>query len=55
MRRVLQRCAALDVHKKQLTACGRIVGRDGALEELTAEFSNEGQERQIGCLTSTAA
>src|SRR5919204_354507 len=39
MRRVLERCAALDVHKKQLTACARILGQGGELEELTAEFS----------------
>jgi transposase len=39
MRRVLERCAALDVHKKQLTACARILGRGGELEELTAAFS----------------
>jgi transposase len=39
MRRVLERCAALDVHKRQLTACARILGRGGELEELTAEFS----------------
>jgi transposase len=39
MRRVLERCAALDVHKKQLTACARILGQDGELEELTAEVS----------------
>jgi hypothetical protein len=38
MRRVLERCAALDVHKKQLTACARILGQGGELEELTAEF-----------------
>jgi transposase len=39
MRRVLERCAALDVHKKQLTACARILGQGGEPEELTAEFS----------------
>ena len=39
MRRVLERCAALDVHKKQVTACARIPGEGGGLEELTAEFS----------------
>jgi transposase len=39
MRRVLQRCAALDVHKKQLTACARILAQGGELEELTAEVS----------------
>jgi transposase len=39
MRRVLERCAALDVHKKQVTACARILGRGGELEELTAEVS----------------
>jgi len=39
MRRVLERCAALDVHKKQVTACARILGEGGELEELTVEFS----------------
>jgi transposase len=39
MRRVLERCAALDVHKKQLTACARTLGQGGELEDLTAEFS----------------
>jgi len=39
MRRVLERCAALDVHKKQVTACARIFGEGGELEELTVEFS----------------
>jgi transposase len=39
MKRVLERCAALDVHKKQLTACARIAGLGGQFEELTAEFS----------------
>jgi hypothetical protein len=39
MRRVLERCAALDVHKRQLTACARILGQGGELEELTAEVS----------------
>jgi len=39
MRRVLERCAALDVHKKQVTACARIFGEGGELEELTVELS----------------
>ncbi|HME04244.1 MAG TPA: IS110 family transposase [Solirubrobacteraceae bacterium] len=39
MRRVLERCAALDVHKKQVTACARILGEGGELEELTVEFA----------------
>jgi transposase len=39
MRRVLERCAALDVHKKQVTACARMLGQGGELEELTAEVS----------------
>jgi transposase len=36
---MLERCAALDVHKKFVTVCARIVSPDGELEELTAEFS----------------
>jgi transposase len=39
MRRVLERCAALDVHKKQLTACARILAPGGEVEELVVEFS----------------
>jgi transposase len=39
MRRLLERCAALDVHKKQVTACARIIGPHGELEELIVEFS----------------
>ena len=39
MRRVLERCAALDVHKKQVTVCARILGVGGEIEELIAEFS----------------
>jgi transposase len=39
MRRVLEHCAALDVHKKQLTACARVLGPGGELEELTVTFS----------------
>jgi hypothetical protein len=39
MRRILKRCAALDVHKKQVTACARILGPGGEIEELIVEFS----------------
>ena len=39
MRRLLERCAALDVHKKQVTACARLLGQGGELEELVVEFS----------------
>ncbi len=39
MRRMLERCAALDVHKKSVTACARIVTPDGELRELVAEFA----------------
>jgi transposase len=39
MRRVLERCAALNVHKKQVTACARILMEGGELEELVVEFS----------------
>jgi transposase len=38
MRRMLERCAALDVHKKMVSACARIVTEDGAPEEVLAEF-----------------
>ena len=38
MRRMLERCAALDVHKKMVTACARIVKETGELEELVVEF-----------------
>lgn len=39
MKRLLERCAALDVHKKQVTVCVRLLGTGGEVEELMAEFS----------------
>jgi transposase len=39
MRRMLERCAALDVHKKFVTVCARVVTAEGELQELTAEFA----------------
>ena len=39
MRRMLERCAALDVHKARVTACARILGPGGEIEELIVEFS----------------
>jgi transposase len=36
---MLERCAALDVHKKSVTACARLVGPGGEFEELTVEFA----------------
>lgn len=39
MRRLLERCAALDVHKASVTACARILGVGGDVEEVMAEFS----------------
>jgi transposase len=39
MRRLVERCAAIDVHKKQVTVCARILRSGGELEELTAEFA----------------
>jgi hypothetical protein len=36
---MLERCAALDVHKAQVTVCARILGPGGELEELIVEFS----------------
>jgi transposase len=39
MRRMLERCAALDVHKAQVTVCARILGAGGELEEVVVEFS----------------
>jgi transposase len=38
MKRLLDRCAAIDVHKKAVTVCARIVTADGELQELVAEF-----------------
>ena len=35
---MLERCAALDVHKKAVTACARILKPDGEVEELIVEF-----------------
>ena len=39
MKRSLERGAALDVHKKQVTVCVRLLGARGEVEELMAEFS----------------
>ena len=39
MRRLLERCAALDVHKASVTVCARILGPGGEIEEFMAEFS----------------
>jgi hypothetical protein len=35
---MLERCAALDVHQKTVTACARILKDGGELEEVMAEF-----------------
>ena len=39
MERVYERCAALDVHKAQVTACVHVPDRQGKRAELRAEFS----------------
>jgi len=39
MRRMLDCCAALDVHKKAVTVSARVSGIDGSREELMAEFA----------------
>src|SRR6516225_4222723 len=39
MERVYERCAALDVHKAQVTACVHVPDRQGKRTELRAEFS----------------
>jgi transposase len=38
MEKILERCAALDVHKRQVTACARVPDRHGERAELRAEF-----------------
>jgi transposase len=38
MEKILERCAALDVHKRQLSACARVPDRQGERAELQAEF-----------------
>jgi transposase len=38
MEKILERCAALDVHKRQVTACARVPDRKGKRAELRAEF-----------------
>jgi transposase len=37
--RVYERCCALDVHKRRVTACVHVPDRTGARSELRAEFS----------------
>ena len=39
MERMLERCCALDVHKKQVTACVHVPDQEGKRSELRAEFS----------------
>lgn len=39
MERILERCCALDVHKRQVTACVHVPDRAGKRSELRAEFS----------------
>ena len=39
MEQVLERCAGLDVHKAQVTACARVLDRKGKRVEGGAEFS----------------
>jgi hypothetical protein len=39
MERVFERCAALDVHKQQVTACVHVPDQTGARGELRAEFA----------------
>ena len=38
METIFERCAALDVHKEQLTACVRVPARKGRAEQQVAEF-----------------
>ena len=38
MEKLLERCAALDVHKRQVTACAHVPNRRGERAELRAEF-----------------
>ena len=38
METIVQRPAALDVHKEHVTACVRVPGRDGGREQQVAEF-----------------
>jgi transposase len=39
MERILERCCALDVHKRQVTACVHVPDAEGRRSELRAEFS----------------
>jgi transposase len=44
MRRMLECCAALDVHQKSVTACARSLKTGGEIEELIVEFSTMAAE-----------
>jgi transposase len=44
MERILERCAALDVHKAQVTASARVPDREGNRVELRAEFATMTQD-----------
>jgi transposase len=37
--RIIERCAGLDVHKASVTACVRILDKDGALHQEIREFA----------------
>jgi len=39
METIFERCAALDVHKAQVTACVRVPGKEGGREAHVAEFA----------------
>jgi hypothetical protein len=39
MKRLLERSAALGMHKKEVTVCVRLVGAGGEVEELITQFS----------------
>ncbi len=38
METIFERCAALDVHKAQVTACFRVPAKQGRVEQEVAEF-----------------
>jgi hypothetical protein len=51
MKRLLELCAALDVHRKQVTVCVRPLGGGGEVEELVAEFLDDGLRSCSHCAT----
>lgn len=52
MNRLIGRCAMLDVHKSQVTACVRVPDGDGGRRQEVREFKNDGGAGHAGGLAA---